>query len=372
MYHKQAAEPPKDDEVVVIPLPCWGRGSKLVPLDELPLFQFLKRQAAEKSGLFIPSQPGNATGTAEKTRGATSPDAQLPSETVPKIAPESSKASDERDKMLHEQEPLTVPAAVAAAPPQKHGIPSSMKMHVAPMIKQPTRARPCTTSRQTRARPGQLPLYPCPPAPVPDAEYSGPRLDTAEAQLKAAQVPVKKSAFDPSEYTHPHDLTWWAASLAQVQPREPVSDSDDDDGYALQRPLTFEQDSICETLSTTTLESSSMELEHEPTPEGRTAEALPGLEPTETSTETLTGSLPETPADSLTETPLEGTSQFLEPLPPQEVDFTIDSVAADQKAFEKSDMVNRLSCCAPQRRTPHLNDVLKCLCGKIQYHSAVT
>ncbi|XP_070396652.1 uncharacterized protein [Dermacentor albipictus] len=41
----QSGEPPVD-EIKVIPLPCYGRGHKLVPLDELPLFQYLKRQAA--------------------------------------------------------------------------------------------------------------------------------------------------------------------------------------------------------------------------------------------------------------------------------------------------------------------------------------
>lgn len=276
MHNQHGAKAPKDDDELLIPLPCWGRDRQLVPVNELTMLEFLKRQAAEKPGQSIQSSLlANSTSNVERTSGGT-PYAQ-PSGTLPKRVPEPAK--DERDEMPHEQESLPGAMAAAAAPaPQRRGIPSSWKMQIAEMIKQPTTARPRTTSRRTRARLAQLPLYACPvPAPVPDARHSGPCLDTAEAQLKAAEVPLKKRPFDPSDYTHPHDLTSWVASLAQVQPCEPSDLDEDNDKYTLHQPY-----------------------------------ALPDLEPMETPR------LLETPAGSATETPPRGTLQSLEPLPPQE------------------------------------------------------
>lgn len=344
--HKQRAEAPKDDDELLIPLPCWGRGRQLVPVNELTRLQFPKKQAAEKPGQSIQSSLlTNSTSNAEETSGGTTPYVQ-PSGTLPKRVP--GPAKNERDEMPHEQESLPGAMAAAAAPaPQRRGIPSSWKMQIAEMIKQPTTARPRTTSRRTRARLAQLPLYACPmPAPVPDARHSGPCLDTAEAQLKAAEVPLKKRPFDPSDYTHPYDLTSWVASLSQMQPGEPSDLDEDNDKYTFHRPLTFEEDSVCEALSTVSLVSST-ELEAEFTSEGSTTDALAVMEPMETPR------LLETTGDSPTDTPPRGS---LEPLPPQEA----------------SEMVNRLSCWAPQQRTSHVNHVLKWLCGNLQYHAPVT
>ncbi|XP_049523396.1 arginine-glutamic acid dipeptide repeats protein [Dermacentor silvarum] len=243
--------------------------------------------------------------------------------------------------MPHEQESLPGAMAAAAAPaPQRRGIPSSWKMQIAEMIKQPTTARPRTTSRRTRARLAQLPLYACPmPAPVPDARHSGPCLDTAEAQLKAAEVPLKKRPFDPSDYTHPYDLTSWVASLSQMQPGEPSDLDEDNDKYTFHRPLTFEEDSVCEALSTVSLVSST-ELEAEFTSEGSTTDALAVMEPMETPR------LLETTGDSPTDTPPRGS---LEPLPPQEAsEMQIAEMTKQPTTVRPRTTSRRPRACPPQ------------------------
>ncbi|XP_075533220.1 uncharacterized protein LOC142566258 isoform X4 [Dermacentor variabilis] len=49
---KPPGKPPVDGNKV-IPLPCYGRGSKLIPLEELPFFQYLKRQATLHGGVVV-------------------------------------------------------------------------------------------------------------------------------------------------------------------------------------------------------------------------------------------------------------------------------------------------------------------------------
>lgn len=48
------SEPPGDDVRTLKPLPCYGRGLPLIPLEELPLFQYLKRD-------YEMAQPVNAS-----------------------------------------------------------------------------------------------------------------------------------------------------------------------------------------------------------------------------------------------------------------------------------------------------------------------
>lgn len=359
MDSKRASQLPAADQICV-PLPCCGRGVELLPLNEVPLFRCLKRQAKEHGHFIVsPPPPSHPTETASKMPAGTLPSPKPRSRTVPMAILKHIQPSEERVKVPHVEE--LMPAA--SMPPQKPGTLGYEKQmtETVQMVKQPMGARPRTTSRKSRNRAAQLPLYPCQPASARDTRYSGPGIDTAEEQLKAARIP-KRDAFD---YTRP-DLLSWANTLQKEQHCEPASDAEDDDTCVLRQMMSFETRSICEDFSSQS-EESSPEDRVELALGGGIVEGLADLELTKAS-EALTGSLLQSDP---TETLLAGTSQALKPSPPQEVVSNIDSITSDNEEAEQDSMVKRL-CWAPRQRIPRLNGVLKWLCRQAQYHAAIT
>uniref|UniRef100_A0A224YAQ9 Uncharacterized protein n=1 Tax=Rhipicephalus zambeziensis TaxID=60191 RepID=A0A224YAQ9_9ACAR len=321
MDSKRVSQPPADDQICM-PLPCCGRGLELLPLNEVPLFRCLKRQAKEHGQFIVsPAPSSHPSEPIEKMPAGTLPTPKPRSRKVPMAISKHLPSSEEWFKGPHVEE--LMPAA--SAPPRKPGIASyETQMTERVQMVEQTGARPRTTPRKSRNRAAQLPLYPCQPAQPLDTG-NGPGIHTAQEQLKAARIP-KKDVFD---YTRP-DLLSWANTLQKEQHCEPASDAEDDDTCVLRQMMSFETRSICEDFSSQSGESSGEEPAKLPL-EGGIAEGLANLKLKKAS-EALTGS----PAKrGPMETPLEGTSQALKPSLPQKVVSNIDSVTGDNEEAEE-------------------------------------
>ncbi|XP_075552618.1 uncharacterized protein LOC142585605 isoform X2 [Dermacentor variabilis] len=180
----QSGKPPVD-EIKVIPLPCYGRGSKLIPLDELPLFQYLKRQAALQGG------------------------AQSP-------GPQSLHLADRHHYMPHTSGPPT-PSHNQTDRPSRHSIQPS-----------PSTSKQCHFVLPVKSLPKGPSGSDCHGGARRKMPATSPNRGQGVSRSPKAQPPAKKAAFGPDSLSHSKDHSSWAEFLTKGVTHDPVDDSEGD------------------------------------------------------------------------------------------------------------------------------------------------
>ncbi|XP_072141932.1 uncharacterized protein [Dermacentor andersoni] len=268
----QSGKPPVDGNKV-IPLRCYGRGWKLIPLDELPIFQYLKRQATLQ-GVVVAGERGRPPQKHHHSSDEL-PDSEHNkdigssggSHEMPLCAPalnvglELMQPAQERSEVLCQ--PSTSQAAVRACPawqswrPRRHNryqSPGPQSLHLADRHRYiPHMSGPPTSCHHQMDRPSHS-IQPSPPSSkqchlVPPVKglpkgpsgsdcHGGARRkmpatspDRGQGVSRSArkvQPPAKKAAFDPDTLSHPKDHSSWAEFLTKGVTRDPVDDSEGD------------------------------------------------------------------------------------------------------------------------------------------------
>ncbi|XP_077490345.1 uncharacterized protein LOC144101170 isoform X2 [Amblyomma americanum] len=293
--YSQCIKTPLDFEEDCQPLPCWGRGRRLIPLQELPLFKFLKKATQENPG-FLGRHAAPGVGRGRPTNGVSH---SMPDDLSDRIdvvgaywrqqrplrAPTFNTASDfldcEEPSALLEEPGNPEPAIL---PMPRRGIVGSWKNRIAQMV-QPDREQSfqaAHSSRRERERFAHSPNPPLRPPPPPKrgpmreqgipAAHSSrrererfahspnpthrpppppraalfirpPAASTGESSQRAQQMhaalatSTKRGSFNASSFNHAHDLGSWVASLSQPRPHDFDDDelTDDDDDMGRQR-----------------------------------------------------------------------------------------------------------------------------------------
>ncbi|XP_075552580.1 uncharacterized protein LOC142585617 isoform X1 [Dermacentor variabilis] len=235
----QSGKPPVD-EIKVIPLPCYGRGSKLIPLDELPLFQYLKRQAALQGGAHSADQLSDA----EHNKDVGSSDG---SHEVPLCAPALKVG-------LELMQPAQERSEVLCQPSTSQQSPGPQSLHLADRHHyMPHTSGPPTPSHNQTDRPSRhsiqpspstskqchfvLPVKSLPKGPSGSDCHGGarrkmpatsPNRGQGVSRSPKAQPPAKKAAFGPDSLSHSKDHSSWAEFLTKGVTHDPVDDSEGD------------------------------------------------------------------------------------------------------------------------------------------------
>ncbi|XP_070396649.1 uncharacterized protein [Dermacentor albipictus] len=236
----QSGEPPVD-EIKVIPLPCYGRGHKLVPLDELPLFQYLKRQAALQ-GEAAAGERGSApqehqhSSDAEHNKDIGSSDG---SHEMPLGAPALNVGLELMQPAQERSEVLCQPSTSQQSPgpqslhladrhryiPHTSGPPTSYHHQT----DRPSRQSPPTSKQCHFVLPGKgFPKEPSGSDCHGGARRKMPATSPTKGQdvslsARKAQPPAKKAALEPDTLSHPKDHSSWAEF-----PIDPIDDSEGD------------------------------------------------------------------------------------------------------------------------------------------------
>ncbi|XP_065286371.1 uncharacterized protein [Dermacentor albipictus] len=247
----QSGKPPVD-EIKLIPLPCYGRGHKLVPLDELPLFQYLKRQAALQ-GKLVPEELGRPPQKHHHSSDDSS-DAEHKdigssggSHEMPLCAPALNVG-------LELMQPAQERSEVLCQPSTSQQSPGPQSLHLADRHRYiPHTSGPPTSWHQQTDRPSHS-IQPSPPTTkqcdlVPPAKglpkgpsgsdcHGGARRKMPATSPNRGQgtswsprkgePPAKKVAFDSDTLNHPKDHSSWAEFLNKGVTRDPVDDSEGD------------------------------------------------------------------------------------------------------------------------------------------------
>ncbi|XP_065289307.1 uncharacterized protein [Dermacentor albipictus] len=238
----QSDEPEEADYDKVIPLPCYGRGSKLIPLDELPLFQYLKRQAALR-GRLHPSSYESSDADHNKYIGKSGCSRQ-----TPLCAPalnaglEPMQAAQERGEVLRQ------PSTSQRSPgpqsshlayrhryiPHTSGLPTSCHHQTDRPSRHSIQPSPPTT-KQCHLVP---PVKGLPKGPSGSDCHGGARRKMptksrnrghgASRSARKARRPAKKASFDLGTFKLPVDLSGWAESFTVGVTCDSNDDSDDD------------------------------------------------------------------------------------------------------------------------------------------------
>ncbi|XP_075533218.1 uncharacterized protein LOC142566258 isoform X2 [Dermacentor variabilis] len=216
---KPPGKPPVDGNKV-IPLPCYGRGSKLIPLEELPFFQYLKRQATLHGGVVV------------RERGH-------PPQKHHQSSDESSDAEHNKDTAAQERsEVLCQPSTSQSPGPQSLYLADGHRFI-------PLTSGPPTSCHQQTDRPSHS-IQPSPPTtkqchlvpPVKDCHGGARRKMPATSPnrgqgvswspKKAPEPPAKKVAFESDTLSHPYDHSSWAEFLTKGVAEDLVDDSEGD------------------------------------------------------------------------------------------------------------------------------------------------
>ncbi|XP_054917348.2 uncharacterized protein [Dermacentor andersoni] len=278
------SQPPVDDVPTVKPLRCYGRGLPLIPLEELPLFQYLKRKHEETL-----AQPLSANREVPSGIGRGR---------VAKLSGFSVEDSSEEDydvvgSYWRHQKPLCASDLNAGLEPSRPAAQEKNHAPCRPPGSGPPRARSRGRGIHT---PGKCPTSHGPAAAAtggygvisssgqgttssstcPQVPSSLPVVSTASGALQCAgqqaqeqschtscpRKPFRKGSFDPKTFRHAFDLSSWVESLSVVQPRErttesgtELTDSDDDEFH---RRVSIEPDSVYESFSSSSGSSTDL------------------------------------------------------------------------------------------------------------------
>ncbi|XP_075532946.1 uncharacterized protein LOC142566079 isoform X2 [Dermacentor variabilis] len=246
---------PLDDDDKVIPLRCYGRGWKLIPLDELPIFQYLKRHVALK-GVTVagergrppekhshPSSYDSSDADHNKYIGKSGCSRQTPLRaTALSAGLEPMQAAQERGEVL--RQPST--SQRSPGPQSSHlayrhryiahtsGPPTSCHHQTDRPSRHSIQPSPATT-KQCHLEP---PVKSLPKGPSGSDCHGGARRKMptksrnrghgASRSARKARRPAKKASFDPNTFKLPVDLSAWAESFTKGVSRDSIDDSDDD------------------------------------------------------------------------------------------------------------------------------------------------
>ncbi|XP_070395579.1 uncharacterized protein [Dermacentor albipictus] len=220
----QCGEPPVD-EIKLIPLKCYGRGHKLVPLDELPLFQYLKRQAALQ-GEAAAGERGSAPqehhhspdqlSDAEHNKDIGSSDG---SHEMPLGAPALNVGLELMQPAQERSEVLCQPSTSQQSPgPQS--LPLADRHRYIPHTSGPPTSCDHQTDRPSRHSSGSD----CHGGARRKMPATSPtRGQDVSRSARKAQPPAKKAALD-----HPKDHSSWAEFFPKGVTRDPIDDSEGD------------------------------------------------------------------------------------------------------------------------------------------------
>nr|XP_054917327.1 uncharacterized protein LOC126545275 isoform X2 [Dermacentor andersoni] len=193
----QSGKPPVDGNKV-IPLRCYGRGWKLIPLDELPIFQYLKRQATLQ-GVVVAGERGRPPQKHHQSPGPQSLHLADRHRYIPHMSGPPTSCHHQMDRPSHSIQPSP---------------PTSKQCHLVPPVKGLPKG-PSGSDCHGGARRKM-------PATSPD------RGQGVSRSARKVQPPAKKAAFDPDTLSHPKDHSSWAEFLTKGVTRDPVDDSEGD------------------------------------------------------------------------------------------------------------------------------------------------
>ncbi|XP_054917329.2 uncharacterized protein [Dermacentor andersoni] len=246
---------PLDDDDKVIPLRCYGRGWKLIPLDELPIFQYLKRQAALQ-GVAVAGERGRPPEKHSHPSSYESSDADH-NKYIGKsgCSRQTRLCAPALNAGLEPMQAAQEKGEVLRQPSTSQGSPGPQSSHLAYRHRNiPHTSGPPTSCHHQTDRPSRHSIQPSPPTTkqchlVPPVKglpkgpsgsdcHGGARRKMptksrnrghgASRSARKARRPAKKASFDPDTFKLPVDLSGWAESFTNGVTRDSIDDSDDD------------------------------------------------------------------------------------------------------------------------------------------------
>ncbi|XP_049511688.1 trithorax group protein osa-like isoform X2 [Dermacentor silvarum] len=241
--HNQSSKPPADDdEIRSIPLPCYGRGQPLIPLEDLPVFQFLKRQATTQGKRIgkgrgrRPPYQNSRPSSDESSDVEHKKDVGIIgcSSRTPPFKPASNSGLEPMKPAQERSEGIIDWPSTSQQSPGPQSSHSADRPRHAPHTSGPPTSRHHQTDRPTRrsSQPSPSRLQQRHSVPPGKGSTKGPsgsdchggarrkRPTTsrntgqgASQSARKARCPAKKASFDPKTFRHATDLSAWAESL---------------------------------------------------------------------------------------------------------------------------------------------------------------